>query len=320
MRLVTFVPPDGQPRAGVLVGGAVIDLAAAAPLVLGEDIDLRWDMLSLLRGDQESVSLDSAAEIAAAAVDALEVDDTHGTSAGDGNGRHDQGATSTISIGGVEMLLPLEQVRLLAPLPRPASLRLFEAFSGYDLPVFAFGNHGAIYGPDADVPLPSFGGDTLAVELEVACVIGREGRDIDPDETASYIAGYTIVNDWIDTATQQEAIWAGLTTARAADFATSLGAWLVTPDELELYTEDDGRMSLALVVRVNQVDQWRGNLFVMNYSFAELVAYASRSVTLYPGDVVSSGVAHIGVPIEVRRGDEVELDVTGLGVLRNRVV
>ncbi|NTV62903.1 MAG: DUF2437 domain-containing protein, partial [Oscillochloris sp.] len=102
MRLVTFTPPDGPPRAGVLLGDSVVDLAAAAGLVIEDTEHLRWDMLSLLCGDQPEVNLSTAAEIVAAVAQFV------GSDARDG----------ALQIGGTAMLLPLDQVRLLAPLPR----------------------------------------------------------------------------------------------------------------------------------------------------------------------------------------------------------
>lgn len=345
MRLVTFVPPDGQPRSGALLGGAVVDLAAAAPLVLEEATELRWDMVSLLRGDQEDVNLDTAAEIVAAVVSALGSEDIPGeTQAGvQGNGSQNQGLAGSMVIGGVEMLLPLEQVRLLAPLPRPTSLRCFEGFeqhnaftyrlAGHSLPPewyrfpgFAFANHNAIYGPDANIPMPNT--SALDYELEVACIIGREGREIALEEALDYIAGYTILNDWHARDIQAEEDRLGLGAAKARDFATSLGPWLVTPDELELYTENDGRFLLAMVARVNSIERSRGNFATIHYSFADIIAQASHNTSLYPGDVLSSGAVGSGCLMELthgygpwlEQGDIVELEVTGLGVLRNRIV
>jgi fumarylacetoacetate (FAA) hydrolase len=344
VRLLTFVPPDGQARAGALLGQHIIDLAAAAPLVLAEAEGLRWDMRSLLRGDQDDVNLEGAADIVAAVVDMLgdgeayEMDGTHG----DGNGARNQGTTGNLLLGGVEMLLPLEQVRLLAPLPRPASLRCFEAFeehiaavfrqsaqalpaAWYRFPAFAFGNHGAILGPDAPLALPD--GSALDYELELGCIIGREGRDIAPEAAADYIAGYTIVNDWSDRELQAEAGPLGLGAARARAFATSLGPWLVTPDELDMYN-DDGRLLLTMQARVNHIERSRGNFTAAHYSVAEMIAAASRAATLYPGDVLCSGAVGGGSLLEqtggygpwLEPGDVVELEITGLGILRNQIV
>jgi fumarylacetoacetate (FAA) hydrolase len=320
----------------------VIDLAAAAPLVLPEAEGLRWDMLSLLRGNQDDVNLESAADIVAAIVDMLGDSSETSDTAGDGNGARNQGTTGNLMLGGVEMLLPLEQVRLLAPLPHPTSLRCFEAFeahaaaafrfAGQELPgvwyrgpAFAFSNHGAIVGPDAPIVLET--GGTLDYELELGCIIGRQGRDIAPDEAAHYIAGYTIVNDWSNREIQAESGPLGWGAAKARDFATSLGPWLVTPDELDMYN-DDGNLLLTMQARVNHIERSRGNFTTAHYPFAEMIAAASRAATLYPGDVLCSGAVGGGSLLEqtggygpwLEPGDVVELEITGLGILRNQIV
>jgi fumarylacetoacetate (FAA) hydrolase len=318
VRLVTFVPPDGDARAGVLLGSAVVDLAAAAPLVLAEAEGLRWDMLSLLQGDQEGVTLDDAADMSAAVLDALGSTTESALAPLADNGSQNTGPTGNISLGGVEMLLPLQQVRLLAPLPRPASLRLFAVLAERrtPFPAFVFGNHAAIVGPDElIVPPPS---DDLCYGLGVACVLGRAGRDIAVDDAAAYIAGYTIMNDWYARDIAAYAATLGLSTARAHDFATTLGPWLVTPDELEIYADDDGGFMLSLVARVNGVERSRDSLIRSQYTFAEMIAYASQSTTLFPGDVLFSGAA-ASADAQVVRGDTVELEVTGLGLLRNQL-
>ncbi|MEI7645992.1 MAG: fumarylacetoacetate hydrolase family protein [Chloroflexales bacterium] len=328
MRLVTFTPPDSPPRAGAILGAAVIDLAAASALVIEDAEGLRWDMISLLSGDQQDVSLETAADIVAAVAQLS------------GGGDDVSGG---LSIGGAAMLFPLAQVRLLAPLPRPSSLRDFFAFEQhvinarallgqpmppewYRIPTFYFSNHTAIYGPDAAIPKPQ--SEALDYELELACVIGRQGRDIHPDDAADYIAGYMIMNDWSARDIQSQEMKIGLGPAKGKDFATSLGPWLVTPDELDIYTDDDGHMSLTMLARVNGVERSRGNAASMYYRFADMIAHASRDATLYPGDVLGSGTVGTGCLQDLTEGygpwlerdDVVELEITGLGTLRNTIV
>lgn len=318
MRLVTFVPPDGRPRAGVLLADMVVDLETAAPLALAEPEHLRWDMLSLLRGDQDEVNFDSIGNIVAAVLAHTEDGEHAPPEDGQhGNGAANQGPTGNITIGGVEMLLPLAQVHLLAPLPRPASLRLFDTFQPTALPLFAFGNHGAIYGPDADIPQPH--SEMLECGIEVACIIGQQGSNIAASEAASYIAGYTIANGWIARDIEEEERPFGLGAAKARDFALSLGPWLVTPDELDLYSEDDGRFLLTMIARTNKIARARANLSTMHHTFFEMIAYASRDTTLYAGDVLTSGPVR-SPWLSVERGDVVELEVTALGALCNRLL
>lgn len=341
MRFVSFTQYDPFPRAGVMVGGVVIDLAAAAPLVFEDATDARWELIDILRGVPQGMGVDGAAEIAAAVLDQL------------GLGSADELAESanadldtlvgSLTIGGAAMVLPLEEVKLLAPLPRPASLRDFYAFEQhvataarnrgrdvppewYNIPVFYFSNHTAIYGPDADVPMPR--SHALDYELEIACVIGRAGRDILAEDAEEYIAGYLVMNDWSARDLQRDEMSVGLGPAKGKDFATSLGPMLVTPDELEAYALGDGRYNLTMLARVNGVERSRGNFRDIYYTFGQMIARASQDVTLYPGDVIGSGTVGTGCLLELtagagpwlEEGDMVELEVEGLGLLRNRVV
>jgi fumarylacetoacetate (FAA) hydrolase len=327
-----------------VLGSVVIDLAAAAPLVFEDLEQPRWTLLDILRGAPEGMGVDGAAEIGAAVLDQLGLsgfDEFESDTAGDGAA--DRGLAGALTIGGAEMVLPMDEVRLLAPLPRPPSLRDFYAFeqhiattarnrgrhvppAWYEIPVFYFSNHTAIYGPNADIPLPRT--KALDYELEIACVIGQTGRDIPEEDAAEYIAGYTILNDWSARDIQREEMSVGLGPAKGKDFATSLGPWLVTPDELEDYALSDGRYNLTMVARVNGVERSRGNFRDIYYTFAQMIAQASRDATLYPGDVLGSGTVGTGCLLEVTAdqgpwlavGDLVELEVTELGVLRNRIV
>jgi fumarylacetoacetate (FAA) hydrolase len=344
MRFVSFSYIDPFPRAGVLVGGVVIDLAVAAPLAFEGLEGARWQLLDILQGAPDGMGIEGAVEIAAAVLDQIGVGDA-GELADpiNGDGQRERGLAGALSIGGVEMAVPLDEIRLLAPLPRPPSLRDFYAFeqhvatamrnrgrgvppAWYEMPAFYFSNHTAIYGPAADIPMPRT--TALDYELEIACVIGRAGRDIAEEDAADYIAGYTILNDWSARDIQREERTIGLGPAKAKDFATSLGPWLVTPDELEEYALPDGRYNLTMTARVNGVERSRGNFRDIYYTFAQMIAHAARDATLYPGDVLGSGTAGTGCLLELTAdqgpwlavGDLVELEVTGLGVLRNRVV
>jgi fumarylacetoacetate (FAA) hydrolase len=240
MRFVSYSYIDPFPRAGVLVGGVVIDLAVAAPLVF-EGLDgARWELLDILRGAPEGMGIDGAAEIAAAVLDQIGVSDVDALDEDMSGEARNYGLTGALSIGGAELALPIDEVRLLSPLPRPTSLRDFYAFeqhvstaarnrgrdvplAWYEMPVFYFSNHNAIYGPNADIPLPRT--KALDYELEIACIIGRIGRDIAEEDAVEYIAGYTIMNDWSARDIQREEMSVGLGPAKGKDFATSLGRW-----------------------------------------------------------------------------------------------
>ena len=259
-------------------------------------------------------------------------------------------------------IYPLSEVKLLAPIPRPSSVRDFYAFEAhvktarnnrglemvpewYDFPVFYFSNHQAVVGPEEQVEIPP-GCQWFDYELEIACVIGREGRNIAPEEAQSYIFGYTIMNDWSARDLQREEMKVGLGPAKGKDFATSLGPWLVTVDEMESFEgpEDEDRhrtlhvgegntsgsfkrYNLSMSASVNGTVLSRGNYQDVHFPFEEMIARASRGVTLYPGDVIGSGTVGTGCILELgpavhrwlEAGDIVELQIDGLGTLRNTV-
>jgi fumarylacetoacetate (FAA) hydrolase len=217
----------------------------------------------------------------------------------------------------------LEDVRLLAPVPRPPSVRDAYAFEEhiknaarvtgrpgvpkewYEVPVFYFSNPAAIYGPDHEIPFPAGSGE-LDYELEVAAVIGVDGA----------IGGFTIMNDWSARDLQRQEMKVGLGPAKGKDFATSLGPVVVTPDEL-------GDLRLEMVARVNGEERSRGNLGDMYHSWEAILERASANTQLLPGDVIGSGTVGTGCILEhgdgrwLQPGDEVELEVDGIGVLRN---
>jgi fumarylacetoacetate (FAA) hydrolase len=218
----------------------------------------------------------------------------------------------------------MEDVRLLAPVPRPPSVRDFYAFERhvkmaraqrgleiapewYRVPVFYFSNPAAIHGPEDEVPFPSES-SSWDYELEAAAVVGANGR----------IAGFTVLNDWSARDLQKMEMAVGLGPAKGKDFATSMGPVLVTPDEL-------GDLRLEMVARVNGEERSRGNLGEMHWSWEQLVEHAARNTRLLPGDVLGSGTVGTGCILEhgdgrwLRPGDVVELEIEGLGLLRNRV-
>jgi fumarylacetoacetate (FAA) hydrolase len=219
----------------------------------------------------------------------------------------------------------LDEVRLLAPVRRPPSVRDFYAFEQhvqnaarvtgragvpnewYEIPTFYFSNPAAIYGPDEEIPYPG-GSAALDYELEVGAVVGAEG----------VIGGFTVMNDWSARDLQRREMRIGLGPAKGKDFATSLGPVLVTPDEL-------GNLQLTMVARVNGEERSRGNLGDMYHSWEAIREHAARNTELRPGDILGSGTVGTGCILEhgderwLRPGDVVELEVEGIGVLRNAV-
>ena len=225
------------------------------------------------------------------------------------------------------------EARLLAPL-RPRSMRDFLAFEGhlkgalgrlgrpipdewYDVPAYYKGMPDTVIGPEAMIPWPAFA-DRLDHELELAAVIARRCKDVPAAEAGAVIFGYTIWNDISARDVQTRELPIGMGPAKAKDWDGSnvLGPCLVTADELDA----DG---LRMEVRVNG-ERWGADTSAsMHHSFADMIAYASMGQTLYPGEVFGSGTAAGGSGLELDRalqpGDLVELEIEGIGVLRNPI-
>lgn len=241
----------------------------------------------------------------------------------------------------------VEHLRLLAPLD-PPSIRDFSVFeqhiegimrgidpemavpeSWYRSPFCYFSNPGAVTGPDEEIALPP-GSEDLDLELEVALVVGRAGRNLTPNQAVDHIAGYTIFNDWSARDLQAEEMKLGLGICKGKDFANTLGPWIVTPDELEPYRCDD-RLDLDLRASINGRELGDDTLANMAWSFEELVSYASRGTSIRPGDVLGSGTCGSGCLLELRGrhgrdaypalapGDTVTLSVQGIGTLTNTI-
>jgi 2-keto-4-pentenoate hydratase/2-oxohepta-3-ene-1,7-dioic acid hydratase in catechol pathway len=246
--------------------------------------------------------------------------------------------------------VPLADVRLLAPL-QPPTIRDFVTFeehvegvrrsidgdagvpeAWYDAPTFYFTNPYAVIGPYDDVPVPP-GSRVLDFELEVAAVIGREGRDLTPEQARDHIVGYTILNDWSARDLQSREMRVNLGPCKGKDTAATLGPYLVTADELAEFRDADGFLRLALTASVNGEVVGKDLLSNMSWTFEEMVAYASRGTTVRPGDVLGSGTCGNGGclaelwgvrgrqdPPPLRPGDTVTLTVEGLGSTSNTVV
>lgn len=186
----------------------------------------------------------------------------------------------------------------------------------YRIPVYYKGNHRSLLGHDQELIWPRYS-QQMDYELELACIVGKEGIDISEDGAKSYIGGYTIMNDWSARDIQMEEMSVGLGPAKGKDFGTSLGPWVVTPEE---FNPNDARMT----ARINGELWSDGNIEQIHWTFAQIIAHVSMDETLYPGDILGSGTVGGGCGLELGRwlqpGDEVELEVEGIGVLRNKVL
>jgi 2-keto-4-pentenoate hydratase/2-oxohepta-3-ene-1,7-dioic acid hydratase in catechol pathway len=246
---------------------------------------------------------------------------------------------------------PLEVVELagadlLAPIPVPPSVRDFMAFEEhvantrsrtgsavdpgwYERPVFYFTNPAAIRPPVADIAI-SPGSSWFDYELEVAAVIGRGGGDLHPDNAEQHIAGYLVLADWSARDLQRQEMASRLGPVKAKDSATSIGPFLVTPDELAHRRAGKG-FDLAMSATVNGRTCSTGNWSAIHWSFGQMLAYASRGTRLVPGDIFGSGTVGTGCLLELsilhgeekypwlQAGDEVVLDIELLGSLTGRI-
>ncbi len=328
MKLVTFRTPDRATHAGVVFGERVFTLDYPTVLELLRDPEGLAKAHNVLRESGKEYiqkEQDSPAPLAEAALSMVS------------KVIHERHATE----------YTLHELVLLPPIPDPPSVRDFYAFEQhvktvrarrgvemipewYEIPTFYFSNNSEIYGHDEPIPYP-VGSNELDIELEIACVIGRDGKDIPVEEAADYIAGYTIMNDWSARDFQFKEMKLNLGPAKGKDFATSIGPWLVTPDELASRRQESGageRYDMTMIARVNGKEISRGNFNQIYYSFPQMIAYASRNTRLRAGDVLGSGtvgtgcIREIGIEVQpwLQRGDVVELEIEGIGVLRNRIV
>jgi len=243
----------------------------------------------------------------------------------------------------------VNDVRLLAPLRRPQSVRDGLCFLDHlrncyrvlgrdgvldpvwsQSPAFYFANRDAIVGPYDDVPVAP-GSVMFDLELEVGAVVGRGGRDLHPDRAEDHIVGYTLYNDWTARDHQVVDMAQGIGMAKSKDSAITLGPALVTADELAGHRVD-GRLAFGLSASVNGRELTRGTLAQMDWTFGELLAYASRGTDLRPGAVIGSGTVPRGCLLEhvdtadladfsgwLQPGDVVSLRGEGLGETRQSV-
>ncbi len=232
-----------------------------------------------------------------------------------------------------KLLFSFDEIRLHAPLSRPRSLRDFMAFEEhtkagwakrnapvpqewYEMPVYYKGNCDTIIGPDEIVPWPVYT-QKLDYELELAAVIGKCGKNISEKSARENIYGFMIMNDFSARDIQAKEMICRLGPAKGKDFATAVGPWLVTQDEIGDYEK------LEMVARVNGKEWSRGNSGSRYWSFAKMISHVSIDETLYPGDVFGSGTVGGGCGLEldkwIQPGDVVELEISKLGILKNTV-
>jgi 2-keto-4-pentenoate hydratase/2-oxohepta-3-ene-1,7-dioic acid hydratase in catechol pathway len=231
---------------------------------------------------------------------------------------------------GEKIVYEMSEVELKAPVPRPNSLRDYLSFEGhssfsgkrqldkswYEIPVCYKGNPDTVIGPDEVIPWPAFT-DLLDYELEYGVYIGKEGKNVPRERAEEYIAGYTIFNDVSARDIQlREMMAGGLGPAKGKDTCSVMGPCLATPDEV------NGK-NLRMVARVNGEVWSDNNSGTAYWTWPQIIEFASTEETLYPGDFLGSGTVERGCGMELNRwikpGDVIELEVEGIGILRNRV-
>jgi 2-keto-4-pentenoate hydratase/2-oxohepta-3-ene-1,7-dioic acid hydratase in catechol pathway len=249
---------------------------------------------------------------------------------------HLKQGTTVVGPQGEKVVYNSPDVKLLAPVPRPASIRDTLSFERhlyncirkaggervpemwYQIPIYYKGNTRTVIGPDEPILWPAYS-ERLDYELEFGIYIGKQGRNISADRAPEYIAGYTVFNDASARDAQQKEMPLSLGPAKGKDFdgGNAMGPCLVTPDELDV-------SNLKMTARVNGEIWSEGNTGDMYYSFPQIIEYISASETLYPGDFIGSGTPGSGCGLEQDRwlqpGDVIELEVEGIGTLRNRVI
>jgi 2-keto-4-pentenoate hydratase/2-oxohepta-3-ene-1,7-dioic acid hydratase in catechol pathway len=240
--------------------------------------------------------------------------------------------------------VPLASVQLRAPILQPPTVRDHIAFEEHAtgqwtrsdparmevwrrLPVFYFSNPLRIVGPDEVVPFPA-ATRQLDYECELAAIVAREGSNILEANADAYIAGFTIFNDWSCRDLQADESQFGLGPAKGKDAASSLGPWIVTPDEMAPYYRN-GTLHARCSVRVNGVQWMDGNGWNMHHTFGAMLERAAQDSRIAAGDVIATGTVGGGSISEAVRkgfparwlhpGDVVEMEVEGIGTLRNRL-
>ena len=251
----------------------------------------------------------------------------------------------------------LEEVKLLAPIPRPNSLRDAYAFRQHvetsrrnrglemikefdDFPVFYFSNHNAIFGPNDDIQCMPSHFEKLDYELEIAILIGKEGINVKAENAKEYIAGFMIMNDMSSRGLQMKEMKLNLGPAKGKDFASVLGPYLVTPDELSgnIINEDDNgcNYDLQMTCSINGKLLSKGNLKDMAWSFEKIIERVSYGATIYPGDIIGSGTVGTGCLLEIngtnklkssdftevwlKENDVVEMEIEKLGKITNKII
>ncbi|MBX2860283.1 MAG: fumarylacetoacetate hydrolase family protein [Vampirovibrio sp.] len=244
------------------------------------------------------------------------------------------GFEETEGINGEQLVFSLEEITWKPPLANPPMMRDFLAFethtkagfdrrkqpmpeAWYQLPVYYKGNPNRLIGHQEAVVWPKYTAK-LDFELELACIIGKQGQDVAVNTAASHIFGYAIMNDFSARDIQAAETTCRLGPAKGKDFATAIGPYIVTADEV------GNPRNLMMTARLNGKEITSGNSGTSHWTFEQMIAYVSNEEILYPGDILCSGTVGNGcgweLGIWLQPGDQIELEIENIGILQNRVV
>ena len=322
MKLVTFEGAAGRQRAGALYHHEerIADLALGHESLTGESSPHLAGLRALIEGGEEALGL------AARALDHVSSREPEGT------------------------WVEKDQVRLLAPLPRPVQMRDFLCFREHlvnsrnvakamtgqtedddpgdlslsmlrtmeEIPIYYKCNRMAVIGPEEDIIWPDYA-SLLDYELEFAAVIGRKAKNVPRENAREYIFGYTIFNDMSARDYQMREMRGILGPGKGKDFDTGtvIGPCIVTADEVD-------PDNLSMVARINGREVSRGSSSTMYHKYEDCIEHVTRCETLYPGEIIASGTVGLGSGFErlsfLAPNDVIELEVEGIGTLKNRIV
>ena len=250
----------------------------------------------------------------------------------------------------------IKEISFLPVIPRPTSLKDAYAFREHvetcrknrgakmiaefdKFPVFYFSNHNAMYAHGEDIELMPDHFNKLDYELELAVIIGKEGKNILSKDAEKYIAGFCILNDLSARGLQTEEMKLNLGPAKGKDFANILGPYLVTKDELEtkaINTPNGKKYNLKMKCYINNELFSQGNAKDMHWTFAQIIERVSYGANIYPGDVIGSGTVGSGCLFEIngsrkranpnykeiwlKENDEIKMEIDGLGYINNKII
>ncbi|NWE54306.1 fumarylacetoacetate hydrolase family protein [Brevundimonas sp. P7753] len=324
MRLVTF-EADGRKRAGAFIDGdrRIVDLAAAHQQRFGVYAPELADMLALIEGGDNA--LDKAAEAVRDATSEAVVARSDVILKAPIHPPPQMRDCSSFELHLRQCYSAARAMRARAKGvdvvedtgPTDAEQRILDLFARQ--PIYYKANRFSVIGSEETVIWP-FYSRTMDFELEYGCYLKKAAKDVPVEKARDYIFGYTIYNDFSARDAQATEMIGQLGPAKGKDFDTgnAMGPCIVTADEMP------DPYALTMIARVNGEEWGRGHSSAMHWKFEDLIAFISRSETLYPGEFLGSGTVGNGCGLEAQRflksGDEVELEVEGIGVLRNRIL